>query len=511
MKRFEDLVQKAKAVGCAKKVIALKNEAEMLLAQERIHVGVIGAQNCGKTTLLNRITGSEIREPDMLSQKERPLRIAFEPMEEDPACDCAQAENEHWRKAQAVLYEIKASDVFEGEDGRVSPLVNRLDAVIYLTSALVPITGEDARVLDALKDQPLTVVISKTDLLEEEAAQKVHGYVSNACAIRGLRAPLALSGMDDWQVTQIILGYIPTMEEIEELRGKHLEMIVRQAGKLIVGAAQQAIEENKKAWKAALLEIQKDDIEHKKIQAEWHGMRADMQTRGLELANMLAEELERDKHDIIEAMMLDGMRKGYNPYWWNAIAKKVLKEKVKRCLEQRTELVQAKLDRDISLMTQQAISMGLIKDMEQAEAIIVEQPIGGMEKRIERKYTPFLKREKVWKDIMSGGLMICGAIVIPWPAEMLAIAMGVSLMVTSLQVAAENVRWQEEEARKALTKYIDENFKVLIRGMKASIVDSYGELVDWMAQKTGSMKAQLDDGAFVARERELEEIIASLM
>lgn len=524
MKRFEELKSMAETVGCVASVGALARDAERLLGLDRIHVAFVGGQNSGKTTLINGIVGQSVREPDMLSIGEKPLRIAFDDMPIDARFDCVNVVHEQWNRENAVFYELKSGEVLKDGEHSLSSLMNQMDCVFCVVSALAPMTGEDVQLLDLAKFLPVTVVLTKMDALESEDAQRVEDYVADFCRNRGLSQPIVVRAergrggamtAGDWTgCAKRICRAIPLPQSMDELRGRHLDAIIHQARTLILTAAEMALQENQARWKAALLAFQMEDIQDKRTEADWNGLRADMLEKGLALSDEIVRRLEEQKSSIVDVLM-DGRRSEDEKAGGARRRDAALAQRARKLFEdallQQAESVQKTLDADADYMIRRAIWLGLIKDEAEAERIFVNSPEVQTADRVERNFSPLLKRGSLWRGVLRDGAWVWLVGAIPWHNPSLATLATISAATGGvLKVFAESKRWKEEEWRKALTKYVDDNFDAVADAMRGAVSEAYGALADWMALRVEGLRTQFDDSVYDGRSQALRRIMDRL-
>ena len=82
MVNFEELQAIAGKAGRKDLTGTASERIRQINERTKTGVFVTGGMNCGKTTVLNGITGTMLREPGLLSEKEKPLRVVFEKAEE---------------------------------------------------------------------------------------------------------------------------------------------------------------------------------------------------------------------------------------------------------------------------------------------------------------------------------------------------------------------------------------------------------------------------------------------
>ena len=106
MVNFEELQAIADKAGRKDLTGTASERIRQINERTKTGVFVTGGMNCGKTTVLNGITGTVLREPGLLSEKEKPLRVVFEKAEEENGFENRTVANREWNNEDAVLYEM---------------------------------------------------------------------------------------------------------------------------------------------------------------------------------------------------------------------------------------------------------------------------------------------------------------------------------------------------------------------------------------------------------------------
>lgn len=129
---------------------------------ERIHIGIFGKRNAGKSSIINALTGQSLAiVSDVKGTTTDPVLKAMELLPLGPV----------------VMIDTPGLDD-EGDLGalriqKAYQMLNKTDIAILVADGTIGITREDAAILDRIKDKkiPYLVVLNKVDLAEDCIAQ----------------------------------------------------------------------------------------------------------------------------------------------------------------------------------------------------------------------------------------------------------------------------------------------------------------------------------------------------
>ena len=139
---------------------------------ERVHIGIFGRRNAGKSSVINALTGQSLAiVSDVKGTTTDPVLKAMELLPLGPV----------------VMIDTPGLDD-EGELGALRiqkdyQVLNKTDIAVLVVDGTIGMTGEDCAILDRIKDKqiPYVVVMNKADLIEDRtfSAQNIPASLSS--------------------------------------------------------------------------------------------------------------------------------------------------------------------------------------------------------------------------------------------------------------------------------------------------------------------------------------------
>ena len=139
---------------------------------ERVHIGIFGRRNAGKSSVINALTGQSLAiVSDVKGTTTDPVLKAMELLPLGPV----------------VMIDTPGLDD-EGELGalriqKAYQVLNKTDIAVLVVDGPIGLTGEDCAILDRIKDKqiPYVVVMNKADLIEDRtfSAQNIPASLSS--------------------------------------------------------------------------------------------------------------------------------------------------------------------------------------------------------------------------------------------------------------------------------------------------------------------------------------------
>ena len=169
--KFERLAVIAREAGCEEYVRAEHRKAQEIMARSSLNLAVAGRANAGKSTLINRMTASDILEESTLPDEDpRPIRICFTRTPDDERCRCVNVLNGEWNERGVTIYELHGQNLDDPAE------MDNKDFVVYVVSATTPFSAEDIAALKRIAGFPRQAVMAGMEFVPGERREKIINY-----------------------------------------------------------------------------------------------------------------------------------------------------------------------------------------------------------------------------------------------------------------------------------------------------------------------------------------------
>ena len=148
-------------------------------ASERLHIGIFGKRNAGKSSLINALTGQSLAiVSDVKGTTTDPVLKSMELLPLGPVViiDTPGLDDE------GALGNLRIQKAYQ--------MLNKTDIAVLVVDASVGMTKEDERIFDRIKDKeiPYVVVMNKADLIDKDALSlhSENAFFVSALANKGI-------------------------------------------------------------------------------------------------------------------------------------------------------------------------------------------------------------------------------------------------------------------------------------------------------------------------------------
>ena len=323
----EKIIEIAKKGGCESKALEAKEIIFCLSKSTTTNIAVLGETNSGKATLVNKLAGKEVRAATRFPRGEPPLRVIFDPAAEDHDYEVVKVSND--ANSGLTFNEIPINAAIDYDTKQPTLMLEKMDAVIYVVSAIMPMTASDVENITALKDKfPIMLYISKTDIQKDEndTAETTEYVRSTAAEIFGGGEVSIFSSAD--ASTEPVLRLLRSMET-DMIRKIHIGRIVENLKQAAVDALNDKLKalKDERASRAKAFSASVDADRDKRLRRE--RLRLEVLEHGQETIVKLDKKMntiqDAAKQDIIERFQKAKNKRE----WLRADLKKLLQEKLK--------------------------------------------------------------------------------------------------------------------------------------------------------------------------------------
>lgn len=502
MNGYDELMEIAEKIECIDELESLKDAVKDVSEQSKTGAFITGAFNSGKTTILNGITGRQIKEPSVLPEEGKPLRVSFEVMEEEHRFECYVAANKAWNEEDVVLYEVDIEEALQ--------FLTLADVIYYVVSAVVPFTKEDVDAIKNMSCLKVKVVLTKMDFLDEESKEKVIEYANGISKNLGLGSVLVVDN-DDWEATATAFRHeLPTFSERQMIRDNYCKWMQNQLVKSFQKKAEQMLQMNREAYEKSQKNFLNDDLEAQEALALWNQVRVQMLEAGEELANQSTEEIKKLIGAIANDLFEEGKSVGFHQKWAEVQLPKRLMSRMKEILETQIPMMEEQMKTDSQNMMKRLENLGLVSgfDLDEfdfANATNIYVKAHGVDARNVK-----LGMGEMDSDIHHKTLIVMGLFLIcPFPSNIISITGALATAGIGYGMyKREKDKLEEKRWKMLLNEYCKENINILTDNMITSIKNYYYQLADFISEHAKDVKfPQMDDEAYVKEEKKWNEVI----
>lgn len=322
----EKFYEAAKIAGCEYKVLNAKEIIAYLSENKTRNVAILGETNSGKTTLINRLCGKEVRAATKLSMGEKPLKVVFASIESDDNYEIVSLDSGN--NAGLTFNEIPFNMAVDYDSKAPTEMLEKMDVVIYVVSAVMPMTASDVENITNLMDKfPVIIYISKIDMLDNtDDAAEVTEYVKNIAAktFENGEIPIFSSGDDS---VDSIMDILKEME-VDGIREYHIGRIATVTKQNVVEALNDKLASLKEIRKQREKEVAATEDEARDEKLAWDKLRLDMLEHCQETIDTLDKKLSMIKISAKQELQKQFKEVQNKKEWLKVDLKELLTEKL---------------------------------------------------------------------------------------------------------------------------------------------------------------------------------------
>ncbi len=512
MTLLEKMGHAAEAVGCEDEIKAADDVIRNLSAGNTAGIAVLGEENCGKTALMNKLAGQEVRKTTVLSMNEPPLMVIFGSGEEKPGFETAEVQAGQMA-ADVTIYEIPLSMAVDGTTGNILPMLEEMDAVIYVVSAIMPLTSTDFANIEAIADKfPLLIYISKMDLLEnDEERGNCAAYVKN-----GMKEHFGVAIAEVFESGALAEDIFERFSDfpLEEIRQFHIMRIEALAKETVIKKLQLQLDSLDDLQKEREAEQEQKNVQDRLRQLKWDEFRVEMMERE-QAAAAAADQKTAAAAKMAEKKLAGQFEQAqHKEEWINHMFQDALRYELKKAAESVME--------DVSDMAQ-ADAAWLASEVKRRMGVQLTVNTGGSGKGMQftmdtggrkgvqpavdsdgRDLKVYAQKPRYHKLAAAGTGLIAGGALLGSMTLIPACMVAVPASIVSYYFIKGSVRDKEEYHRELLSqvkKCCEKNFSGLTKEMHPLIHKSYERMTEDI-RRFGILKIVQDDFADIRQQRE---------
>lgn len=480
MRLSEKWKNEAAAGRCEAELAVWDTVIDYLQSDGTHSVAVLGETNSGKTTLLNRIAGREVRKPTLISMEEQPLMLTTCDGRKKPGYETVEMEPGRWGGTDVSFFEIPINIAIDYETRELSPVLEEMDAVIYVLSAVTPFTGSDDANFAALAGKlPVVFYLNKAELLgNDEERRSCTAYIQERIASRQKSVEL-IDGLRP-DATDALVTKILELST-EDARQAHIERLEWHAANTVaLGlegrlAALETIRTKQEAEKAAAERTRRDRT------LVWDGLRIELMERTqrtLELADsQLAEANDRAKKRLIQSLR----ESGYSQNWRESQLERELRRELEDALNNALSKAADRAGADAAWLASEAYrKFGMQAEMEDLDdSPTAVLPIGRANAGLQEPGRVRLAAA-AGTGLLAGGAILSGIPLLPT----CLIALPASFV--AMRLLQEDIEEQEryrQELRGQVSECCNQNFQALSEALRRALEEHYSGMLDAVRER----------------------------
>lgn len=509
MDKFNDMICLAAKIDREKEWEEVSRQMDRLLESGDTQAVILGGSNSGKTSIINSLLGTEVKEPDMLSQEdEKPMRITFEKCDEAEEYECHVVMNRKWNDECVVLYEFKSMGALDADGDPVGEM-NTKDIIFYVVSALAPLNSEDVRTIKALKEAvPVHVLINKLDMVDEASREKVEKYVQDFCGNLSLPQPVPVDHTDAEAMSKTVRDLLPDVIKRKRLRDNHVNAVYKLCAKKLEKALKEEIVLAKEEEDQKQSEFQEKSLQRRMMRSQWKSLQTDMIEANTRTCREVTEKLNGRVELIAERLFENGLKNHFSEEWEQKILPKMVSDIMLQCLSSMRSKIEVSLAEDVRDIAQAAVEKGLTDSLPMDIPTInvdVAEAVG--RERMERNHKSFLQEDKA-KIIVGGTAAALGLVlIVPIPLTLTVVGGAAAVAVGSSSYIKGRDEWNESIWKKKLEEYAKANVNNLTKALKAEIDDYCRSVIDCLVEQEEDSSFDVPDDHRNERTEELEEAL----
>lgn len=498
----------AETVGCRQEISALDRIIDILQNSRTLNIAILGETNCGKTYLMNRLAGREVRKPSMLSADGTPLMVTFQEGEGRPGYEIIVLDAPEPAYERLSFFEIPINLAIDYETRELSPMLEEMDAVIYILSAVTPMTASDAANIRAVADRlPMLFYTSKADLLGDGLERETCSeYLRQQLSVLTEGAELLDGSWAD--AAECILKKLNCLSA-EELREFHAARLRQKEKDVICLRLNRQIKDLDAERKRCESQKAAADADYRARLLVWSDLRVQLLERESDLmsiADKETKECETVARDaLLQQIKTDSREKEWSVSSLEAAVERELENAAQSILPQ----IEDRAEADAAWLVSEVNRRLEVRIAAEDGAIIwrQESPALNASERMVQKPDRGKLIAAAGSGILAGGAILSSMALAP--TCMVAIPASIAAF-HFLHKDADERQAYHEELERLVTRICEGSFTQLSETLCRNIKHLYEGLLETIQRKAGEEKPDSDLHEIRRRKAELLHMLEEL-
>lgn len=504
----EKIKELAKYAGRENEVNALEEMIDYLNNNKIKNIAILGETNCGKTTLINKLAGTEVRKPTVLSLGEEPLKVIFNAKEEETSeYEVINIDDPGLAELGIAFHEIPINMAIDYDSRQANAILEKMDAVIYVMSAIMPFTASDAANISAIVSKfPIIIYISKTDRFEDDNEyRETIEYIKNEFADRFEGSFCEFFDGNNDEAVRNILDIFKDME-LEELREYHVTRVEQQAKEIVAAALNQELEKLAKEKRAKEQELAAAEDAYRQECLQWNEIRLSMMEKEQEVVDFVDKKLSvakiAAKQDMVNAMEKASGKKAWIQEEFRPALEVKLEEAANTAVNEAKDMVSCHTAWLISEVNRRFNKKIAVKDMKYSGTRVA----GGKE-NCDESYDYRKLLLAAGSGIVAGGVILSNVPLIPTcivaiPASMLTVAF--------IKGSMDDYGKYNKSLKKFVEDCCEKHFTKLTKQVNENMRKHYEKMIEDIRRLSDDSGYEVDFGGIQEREDAVKKALNEL-
>ena len=508
MKWSEKAAAVIQAAGCGTEIETLDRVMENLQAGRTKQVGVLGEISSGKTTLINRMAEKEVRKPSRIAREEPPLMVTFGSGEVKEGYEVIDVKNPRCEEIPVSFFEIPADRAIHPQTLETEPMLEEMDAVIYVLSALTPFTASDAARLGAMVNRfPMVIYVSKAEqLASREEYEETLAYIKRQFSesFDGMACEILDSTQPD--AVDAILEGLKDLA-VRELREIHRDRLLQREKDIVEAGLRRQLEQLEREKKEREANRVAADASYRKELLEWEELRLEMRERKQEAITLANRQIAVSRGAVKERMTMRMNAAGDKRVWIREDLKNALQKELKEISHTLEEDLARRARADEAWLTDEVEKRWGITSYPEARREYhrdwrTKGPSGIAEKPDKSKLAAAAGSGLIAGGALFGSMSLIPTCMVATPA--------VLAMIHLIRKSREEEKEYDEKLEQAVKDCCDRNFTAFT-GQMHTVVDCYYEnMAEHIRNLSGRQKTAPDPNDLDARKEKIFAMLEEL-